>query len=1378
MRAFLTNRSSRAGYRLGVLFGLMILGIIAGVIFLPFQFSQEAGAQGKEFSSPTASKRENFPNYDIRSDKNAYEKIASFRVFQNKNAGDIADVRDKFALGEKALRATVPTLKIEYNLDIRTPEVIASDVVQGRAFLSKTSGGKRWDVLKHFLVENRDLVGASENQISRLKISSDYTNPDGNLSFVELKQEINKIPVFRGEVKAGFTKNGEIIRVINNLAPGLEYATLSTDFHEPLEAVRAAAGFINHDLQASDLTRNSAASNDLKAVFGNGDRAATAEKMYFPTEPGVAIPAWRVLIWQAVNAYYVIVDAESGTMLWRKNITEDQTQAATYLVYANPSAMINVARNPFPMTPGSTASPSGIQGSGIPRTSITRTGNESPYSFNSLGWIPDGGNTTDGNNVQAGLDREKPNANSPANPSDIDPNGMAAGSPDRVFAFGLNPGAPTNPAQNTGDEPLPADQLSAVCQEQGTATAPTSFQQAITTQLFYVANVYHDEMYLLGFNEQAGNFQNNNFGRGGEGNDRMSAQAQDCSDTNNANFSTPADGTRPQMQMYLWTAPTPDFDATLDADIVIHEMTHGTSSRLHGNSSGMTMDIARAMGEGWSDFYAHCMLSQPSDPINGVYPFASYVTYRRNGVGFNNNYYGIRRFPKAVMSFTGGASNRPHNPLTFADIDSGQKNLNDGAFPPASNFGAADQVHNAGEIWSSALWEVRARMIQRLGWAVGNRRVLQFVTDGMKLAPLGPTFITERDAILAAGLASGTAADVADIWDGFAVRGMGVGASIQHTGGLSLGGTGTDTTRVTEAFNTPNLLQTPAFTVSDQPGDNDGFAEPGEPLMLTVPISNFSGTDATGVVVQLDGGGSANYGSIDHAATVTRQIAFTIPAGTPCGSAITLTFNVSSSLGATTFTRSVLIGSPATTFIENFDGVTAPALPAGWTATSVSGGTPFFTSRSIVDTAPNSVFALEPSSVGGGTDLTSPSIRINSSAATLTFRNNYDTERGWDGGVLEISIAGGPFQDIIAAGGTFHQNGYNDRLGDAASNPLTGRQAWAGNSGGFITTTVQLPSAANGRNIQLRWRFGADNNTALTGWNIDTIQINDSYSCSYSPGGGGRVKSRADFDGDGKSDLSVFRASQGNWYLVLSSGGITVLRWGVDGDQPIASDYDGDGKADAAIFRPTSGNAPDFYILNSSDYSFDRFSWGEPGDVPVVGDYDGDGKADAALFRPSNSTWYIRKSTGSYTITTFGVSGDIPVQGDYDGDGRTDIAIYRSGQWWIANSGGGLTLSSWGEATDKPVPADYDGDNKDDIAVFRPSNGFWYIRRSSTGQFDTISWGQNGDIPIPGDYDGDGKDDPSVYRNGTWYLNRSSAGFAVSVWGVSTDVPVPSEYLP
>src|SRR5439155_3720933 len=138
------------------------------------------------------------------------------------------------------------------------------------------------------------------------------------------------------------------------------------DFGNPLDAVHVAARSIHNDESKLDLRQSDAASTDIKVVFGTGDWATTAEKMYFPTEPGVAVPAWRVLIWQPVNAYYVIVDARTHAMLWRKNIVNDQAQSATYQVYTNPNAMINVADSPAPMTPGPT-SPNGAQAPVIQR---------------------------------------------------------------------------------------------------------------------------------------------------------------------------------------------------------------------------------------------------------------------------------------------------------------------------------------------------------------------------------------------------------------------------------------------------------------------------------------------------------------------------------------------------------------------------------------------------------------------------------------------------------------------------------------------------------------------------------------------------------------------------------------------------------------------------------------------------------------------------------------------------------------------------------------------------------------------------------------------------------------------------------------------------
>ncbi len=1026
-------------------------------------------------------------NYDIRLDKAASATVAAYRTAANRSEMTIADERARIGDAEERLRIQVPTLKIENNRELGVPEVIATDVAKGRAFLTSASRADRIERLKGFLDQNRELIGARPSDIAELKTSANYTNPDGKLSFAQLSQEIDGIPVFRGEIKAGFAPSGEIIRVINNFAPGLDRAAVSSDFGDPAEALRLATIYAGTtELRSDRLAVDKSRSTDTKIVFGTGDFVPTAEKTYFPTEPGVAVAAWRVVVPLRSQSFYVVVDAVNGTLLWRKDLTDHQTQSASYRIYGNPDAMINVAENPFPLSPAPT-SPNGVQGNAIPRTLVTRVGNESPYQFNNLGWISDGNNTLDGNNVQAGLDREAPNDGS-LDANAIDPLSIPAGSPNRVFDFPIDPAVPANPSNGLGESPLPDGQTPQVCLGEGTNAVPTNFQKAVTTQLFYVSNVFHDEAYRLGFTEAAGNFQNDNFGRGGLGSDRISAQAQDCSGVNNANFTTPPDGQRPQMQMYIWQKPQPPFvDGSLDNDVVIHELAHGLSNRLHGNSTGLMLDIARGMGEGWSDFFAHCMLSSPTDPLDGVYTIGSYDTYLYQTVGFNNYYYGIRRYPTALMSSVGGPMNRPHNPLTFQDIDSTKSDITDGAFNPRFNV-TADQVHAIGEVWASALWEIRARMIQRLGWEEGNRRILQFVVDGMKLAPLGPTPISERDAMIAAIFASGTAEDLEDAWAGFAVRGIGAGASVDVLGGISLGGTGQ--VRVTESFDLPNISQTPAVTVADT--DGDGYPEPGESVFLTIPLANSTGRTATGVTAAVVGGGTADYGTLSGLSAAARTVAYTIPASAECNSVVSVTINVDSSLGPIAFTRSIFLGRPTATIPgENFDSSTA--LPANWTAVAIDGGINFVNSTSTPDSAPNVMYARNPTTVGGGTNLTSPPISVTSPAATVSFRNSYRTENGWDGGVLEISIAGGEWQDIAIAGGVFLENGYNGQLGGGRNNPIASRPGWTGNSNGYLTTVVQLPSAANGRIVRLRWRFGADDNTAGSGtdpgWRVDTISF-------------------------------------------------------------------------------------------------------------------------------------------------------------------------------------------------------------------------------------------------------------------------------------------------
>jgi hypothetical protein len=291
------------------------------------------------------------------------------------------------------------------------------------------------------------------------------------------------------------------------------------------------------------------------------------------------------------------------------------------------------------------------------------------------------------------------------------------------------------------------------------------------------------------------------------------------------------------------------------------------------------------------------------------------------------------------------------------------------------------------------------------------------------------------------------------------------------------------------------------------------------------------------------------------------------------------------------------------------------------------------------------------------------------------------------------------------------------------------------------------------------------------------------------------MRPAADFDGDRRADMWRYElfGAQGVW-RVRASSAVTdsSYPWGSAGDIPVPADYDGDGRADLAMFRPSTGV---WYILKSStNYSWSAsngsgymaYSWGGSGDIPVPADYDGDGRADLAVYRPSTGAWFILKSTTNYSWNgtgygyvayQWGLSGDVPVPADYDGDRRPDLAVFRpsTGVWYILKSTrnylwqqeGGYTAYQWGTVGDISVPGDYDGDGRADLAVFRPSTRVWYIKKSTVNYsgYMTYAWGTSGDIPVPADFDGDGRSDIAVWRatGSLRFFLASSSSFTSAV---------------
>jgi uncharacterized repeat protein (TIGR01451 family) len=342
------------------------------------------------------------------------------------------------------------------------------------------------------------------------------------------------------------------------------------------------------------------------------------------------------------------------------------------------------------------------------------------------------------------------------------------------------------------------------------------------------------------------------------------------------------------------------------------------------------------MGEGWSDFYALSLLNNTAADITaGQYASGAYATYKITTPTYLDNYvYGIRRFPYSTVNTV--------NPMTWADVDDVTNNLS-GGIPPTPltffNDNGAMEVHNSGEIWAGTLWEVRSRIIaDPLGAngsvPVGNQTMLRLVTNGLKMTPIDPSFTDARDSIIDADCATNACANETSIWDGFADRGLGYGAKTPYN---VMFGFISSHLAVHESFSVPFLdVVNPAtdVAVNDSAGNNNGFIDPGEPILLTVTLTNpwrqairavpsatATLTTSTPGVTIVDG--SSIYGPIAPQGTAAGDtFSITLTQAVLCGSAIDFTLTTTSTLGVTSTTFRLRVGmasgtDPVVTYTAN-----------------------------------------------------------------------------------------------------------------------------------------------------------------------------------------------------------------------------------------------------------------------------------------------------------------------------------------------------------------------------------------------------------------------------------------------------------------------------
>lgn len=643
---------------------------------------------------------------------------------------------------------------------VGSPEGAVTDFIRGRSDL--------WDLSPED-AETIEVISLSQpraepravSRAPRGKARARAAKPSmdlENLRTVNLLQRVEGKEVFNSDVTAAVNAANQVLSVSGQFFPGAGrsarrsraagVATTATSAEEAI--AKAAFDLTNLPYEASEFKRATdppdsgpyrfyeyrPAESSSRSPF---TRPVRLKDVMFPLSGGQFTPAYYMELWiKGFPAYSYVMDAvDTPDLLYRKNLTSHV--AFNYRVHNTGDALLRPHDGPAPGTPHPTGSPNGFQAAPVAEKLIKV---ESLLSGDP--WLPPTATTTDGNNCIAYADLKPPDG---FGPGDV----MGKVSSPLTFDYKYD--------------------------HTKSARDPKNLQNSLVGMFFHV-NWLHDRWYEAGFDEASGNAQKNNFGRGGVGGDPILAEGNDFSGTDNANMSTPADGDSPIMQMYEFVGPSPKPSRTSnhEALITFHEMGHYITNRLVGNANGLTNTQGRSMGEGWGDFFAICMTSQATDNFKtGAFAAGGWTDL---APGFNDNYYfSIRRYPYSA--------DMTKNPLTFKHIGN---NVVLPTGPPINASGAGNnEVHNAGEVWCSMLWQVFVNLVAKHGHATAEKRMLAYVIGGLKLTPLRPTFTQARDGILTA-ISAIDATDLPTVKAGFAKRGIGKGAVSPPSNSTSLAG--------------------------------------------------------------------------------------------------------------------------------------------------------------------------------------------------------------------------------------------------------------------------------------------------------------------------------------------------------------------------------------------------------------------------------------------------------------------------------------------------------------------------------------------------------------------------------------------------------------